>query len=301
MRRRRFRHAVGVPTTRELGRFLRSRRERLTPAEVGLPDSGRRRTPGLRREEVATLAGISVDYLIRLEQGRDTNPSGAVLAAVANVLQLDDDERIHLKQLAAMTQAPELCSLSTPPVSDVAPTVRELLARLAPTPAFVVAPVNDVLAWNPPWARVAAGIGLLDGQPPNLARFVFLHPAARRAYPDWERAADDQVSQLRQAFTRYGHHERAADLLAELVDVPEFAVRWSTHEVSAKHRGAKRIVHPTAGELRFDFEVLVLPDDGDMRLITWLPSDEATDERMRSLLVADDDSRQPRLRLVGER
>jgi transcriptional regulator with XRE-family HTH domain len=138
-------HACGVTSVAE---YLRTRREQLQPADVGLPDSGRRRTPGLRREEVATLAGISIDYLVRLEQGRDTRPSASVIAALADALRLDDDQHRQLSMLARVSQSAVLCPAAGPLTRVVVPTVTALLERLGTTPAFVVGPANDVLAGN---------------------------------------------------------------------------------------------------------------------------------------------------------
>jgi transcriptional regulator with XRE-family HTH domain len=174
--------------------FLRARREQLKPGDVGLPDNGRRRTPGLRREEVATLAGVSIDYLVRLEQGRDTRPSPSVIAALADALRLDDEQRRQLYTLAVVSQSAELCPAARPLARAVSPTVTALLERLDPTPAFVVGPSNDVLAWNAAWEKLVRPLGMLDGELPNLARYVFLHPSARGVYRDWEAAADEQVS-----------------------------------------------------------------------------------------------------------
>jgi transcriptional regulator with XRE-family HTH domain len=159
--------------------FLRARREQLQPADVGLPDNGRRRTPGLRREEVATLAGVSIDYLIRLEQGRDTRPSANVVAALAGALRLDDDDRRRLYTLAMLSQSQELCPSTQPLARSVAPTVSALLERLSPLPAFVVGPFSDVLAWNHEWESLVGPLGMFETDAPNLARHVFLHPAAR--------------------------------------------------------------------------------------------------------------------------
>jgi transcriptional regulator with XRE-family HTH domain len=260
-----------------LAEFLRARREQLQPADVGLRDSGRRRTPGLRREEVATLAGVSVDYLIRLEQGRDTRPSASVIAALAEALRLDDDERGQLAMLAMVSHGSELCPAARPLARQVAPTVTALLERLSPTPAFVVGPSNDVLAWNDAWENLVGPLGMLGGEIPNLARHVFLHPRARAVYPDWEAAADEQVSHLRAASARWGDDDRFTVLLDELRTAPDFVARWSTFGTIEKRRGMKRIVHPGLGGLRFNYEVLLLPDDdGAQRLVTWLPADDAT-------------------------
>jgi transcriptional regulator with XRE-family HTH domain len=274
MIRRLVSHDVGVTTVAE---FLRARREQLQPGDVGLPDSGRRRAPGLRREEVATLAGVSIDYLIRLEQGRDTRPSPSVIAALADALRLDDDQRRQLYTLAMMSHSGELCPATRPLTRELAPTVRLLLERLGTTPAFVVGPANDVLAWNDAWGHLVRPLGMLEGTVPNLARHVFLHPSARTVYPDWMAAADEQVSRLRAATGRWGDDESFAALMDELRTAPDFIERWSVFATTEKRRGTTRIVCPDIGRLRLNYEVLLLPDDVDeQRLITWLPADDAT-------------------------
>jgi transcriptional regulator with XRE-family HTH domain len=257
--------------------FLRARREQLQPGDVGLPDSGRRRTPGLRREEVATLAGVSIDYLVRLEQGRDTRPSPSVIAALADTLRLDAEQRRQFSTLAMMSQTAELCPGPRPLTRHVAPTVVALLERLSPTPAFVVGPANDVLAWNDAWGVLVRPLGMLDGAVPNLARHVFLHPDAQTVYPDWVAAADEQVSRLRAATARWGDDAGFVALIDELRTAPDFVERWSNFPTTEKRRGSTQIAHPDLGRLHLDYEVLLLPDDVDaQRLITWLPADDAT-------------------------
>ena len=279
---------VGMPgrsTHPTLADFLRARREQLSPADVGLPNSGRRRTPGLRREELAVLAGVSVDYLVRLEQGRDTHPSGAVLGALADALRLSDDERLHLKRLAAITGAPELCPQALAGPVEVPPTLRALLDRLDPTPAFVVGAWFDLLAWNTAWGRLMAPVGILDDPRPNLARFTFADPRARTVYSDWTATADEQASALRSMSLHRGYEPGFTALVDELQQVPAFVERWSSHQVVEKRRGTKRLRHPVVGELRVAYEVLVSPGDGDLRLITWLPADEASDDAIRRAVV----------------
>lgn len=257
--------------------FLRARREQLQPADVGLPDSGRRRTPGLRREEVATLAGVSIDYLVRLEQGRDTKPSPSVIAALGDALRLDDDQRRQLYTLALVSQSTELCPAPRPLARAVAPTVTTLLEHLGTTPAFVVGPANDVLAWNDTWEQLVRPLGMLDDPAPNLARHVFLHPSARTVYPDWQAAADEQISRLRAATNRWGDDVDFAALLEELRTAQDFTERWAMFAATEKRRGTTHIVHPDLGRLNLDYEVLLLADDVDeQRLITWLPGDDAT-------------------------
>jgi transcriptional regulator with XRE-family HTH domain len=258
--------------------FLRARREQLQPSDVGLPDNGRRRTPGLRREEVATLAGVSIDYLVRLEQGRDTKPSPSVIAALADALRLNNEQRRQFYALAMVSQRAQLCPATTRPLARaVAPTVTALLERLGPTPAFVAGPINDVLAWNRSWEQLVRPLGMLEGAVPNLARHVFLHPSAPNVYPDWIVAADEQVSRLRAATDYGGDEESFAALMDELRTAPAFVERWSIVPTTEKRRGTKRIKHPDIGALRLNYEVLLLPDDADrQRLVTWLPADDAT-------------------------
>lgn len=292
------RHAGAVPDSNELGQFLRMRREQLTPAAVGLPDTGRRRTPGLRREEVAALAGISIDYLVRLEQGRDRNPSVAVVNTLGGALRLDGDERKHLAKLAACSTSPELCPRGDGPVDEVPATVRTLLERLHPTPAVLVGPWYQVLAYNPAWERVIGPLGLLDDPAPNLARFTFLDPRSRRAFPRWTDTADEQAAVLRDAIVRWRGDERVQALIDELLTVPEFATRWRAHDVARKRRGTKMVRHPEAGELRIDHEVLLLPDGTDQRIITWLAADGSTAEALSRLTGGPEPVSPARLRVI---
>ena len=259
-----------------LAEFLRARREQLTPADVGLKPSGRRRTPGLRREEVATLAGVSIDYLVRLEQGRDTNPSPAVLAALGDALQLTPRERHHLASLAIQTNNAGYCPGGSIAEPSVRGPVRRLLEQLEPGPALVLGPYTDLLAWNPAWERIAMPMGFLDDPVPNLARFVFTAPAASSTFVDWSAAADDQTSALRGAALRWRDDERYTALVAELEPLPEFAQRWSAHLVGDKQAGTKQLRHPAHGTLSIDFEVMSLDDDSGQRLVAWLPADAAT-------------------------
>jgi transcriptional regulator with XRE-family HTH domain len=283
----------------ELAAFLRARRERVRPEDVGLPSNGRRRTPGLRREELATIAGISIDYLVRLEQGRDTNPSAAVVASLAEALRLSEDERQHLAHLVARTSMRELCPTAVALPDGVRPTIRTLLDNLSPTPAFVVDPLKHVLAWNDAWDTLARPLGMLDEDPPNLITYTFEHPLARASFPDWERLADDHASQLRAARGRWCDSTRFKALVARLSGVPEFASRWETHLVAEAHAGTKRVAHPEVGELRVAFEALALADDGQL-LITWLPADESTEKRFRVALHAPSPVSPARLRVVAD-
>ena len=258
----------------ELGHFLRSRREAVSPADVGLPVGPRRRTPGLRRAELATLAGISVDYLVRLEQGRDTNPSGQVLSALATALRLSEEDVGHLRRLAAFNASSELCPATVPLASDVRPQVRQVLERLEPAPAFVMNRLTDLLAWTATFERLAAPLGLLDAERPNLVRYTFADERARTAYPDWAAVADEHVGSL--MCTAHPDDADGRGLVDELRGVSaEFAERWSDRPVVRRHTGTTRVSHPDVGEVRVSFETMQLADGDDQRLVVYLPADEA--------------------------
>lgn len=274
------------------GDFVRARREQLLPADVGLPNGGRRRTPGLRREELAALAGVSIDYLIRLEQGRDTNPSTEIVGALATALQLDVEERRHLGKLATADDRDELCGEPMPTHPEVPPGVSRLLERMDAVPAFVTGPADDIQATNARFAAIARPLGMLDGDPPNLARWTFLDPQAREVHEDWDECADARVQQLRSESALWFGNERLEDLLAELRTVPAFERRWAAHRVAEKRRGRKVLRHPTLGRLAVDYESMELRPG--QRLITWLPGDAATEQAFDRVDVAAP----ARLRLV---
>ncbi|WP_046509030.1 helix-turn-helix domain-containing protein [Streptomyces odonnellii] len=261
----------------ELGLFLRARRESVTPAEVGLPDGSRRRTPGLRRSELATLAGISVEYLARLEQGRDHNPSPQVITALAEALRLTADERFALMHTVKSLIGPrKLCpGAGLPPNRTVRPTLRALLDRLEPTPAVLLNRLTDVIAFTSGYEQLARPLGLLDPAAPNLVRFLFTDPRARTAHPDWARDADDLVARLKTGSVSDDHLD---DLVAELTLTAgaPFAERWAATLRMPASPTARRLLHPGAGELRLLDETLELPGAEDQRLVVHLPADEAT-------------------------
>ncbi|MER7465394.1 helix-turn-helix transcriptional regulator [Streptomyces sp. NPDC097981] len=246
-----------------LGEFLRARREALKPQEAGLPGRGRRRVPGLRREEVALLAGVSVDYYMRLEQGRETSPSSQVVDAVAAALQLDDEALGHLRRLH---RAPR--ERRTLPVGHdgVGSGLLQLLDSWPDNPAFVLGPALDVLAHNTLAAGLHSGFRRFD----NLARMVFLDPAGRDFHQDWGRAAHSCVAELRAA---YGH-DPVSPRIAEVVDTlgaksPEFAGLWARHEVRAKTRQAKRLAHPEVGALEIRFSAFTVNDAPHQQLVVY--------------------------------
>lgn len=269
--------SVRTVSDNELGAFLRSRREAVTPAEVGLPPGIRRRTPGLRRAELATLAGISVEYLTRLEQGRDRHPSAQVLIALAAALRLPHEDRNHLRLLAKMTGGGVFpCQEVERPAREVRPTVRALLARFEPGSAYVVNRLGEVLAHTAGFARLFGPVGVLDQQPANLVRFVFTDPRARDAYPDWDSVADDHVAALKvESYRADPYVANLVEQLSAAVGAP-FTARLASSTVLPRRTGVERLVHPEVGELRLAYESLTLPDADDQRLVVHLPADDAT-------------------------
>ncbi|QFZ20963.1 helix-turn-helix transcriptional regulator [Saccharothrix syringae] len=274
----------------DLGEFLRSRRAQLRPEQLGLVNHGRRRVAGLRREEVAQLAGVSVAYYTRLEQGLTDRASDAVLDAVARVLQLDEDAHAHLHRLARgsrrdrpRVRRPERLRPS------IALMVESFTA--AKVPALVIGRSTDVLAWN----RLAHGLlaGHLDfdapnrpADRPNITRMVFLDPHVRELYPDWKRKCRDTVDDLRLVAGRYQDDARLAELVGELsMKSPEFTALWNNHAVKACAYSAREFHHPLVGPLTLANELLVLPDDDGQRLALFHAEPGSPSEAALSLLA----------------
>lgn len=267
----------------ELGDFLRSRREAVLPADVGLPTGSRRQTPGLRRAELATLAGISVEYLIRLEQGRDTRPSTQVLAALAQALRLTTADRDHLQQLATISQGTELCAHARQVAArTVRPTVQAVLDRLDPAPAVVVNHLTDLLAWNDGYDRLTRPFGLLDHPASNLLQFLLTDPRARDAYPDWSTVLDEQVAYLHSHRRGDPGVDTLADTLAT-VGGEEFTSRWRQRPLTNGRTGVHALNHPDVGPLRLSFEALDLGDRDYQRLLVYLPADAASSTALDQL------------------
>ncbi|GAA2073982.1 helix-turn-helix transcriptional regulator [Streptomyces albiaxialis] len=253
-----------------LGEFLSTRRARLKPADVGLPDYGdRRRVPGLRREELAQLAGVSVAYYIRLEQGLSLNASPQVLDALATALRLDDAERHHLHTLSGGTGK----GRRRLPAERVTPEMRQLVASFGDSPVVVVGRRSDVLAWNRAGHALFAGHLPADGPDraatrPNTARLVFLDAHTRDLYADWHRKARDVVGKLRQAVGEYPDDRRLASLIGELtVGSPHFAQLWAEHRVRAWDTAEYRMRHPTVGELDVLQHSLPVPRARGIRVV----------------------------------
>ncbi|MBQ1016845.1 helix-turn-helix domain-containing protein [Micromonospora sp. D93] len=249
----------------EMARFLRQRRENLHPAEVGLPGSGRRRTPGLRREEVARLAHMSVDYYTRLEQARGPHPSPQILDALTGALRLSPAERTHLFRLAGVSPTPP-----AGPVRQVRPYVANLLRRIPGTAAVVTDVTYDVIGFNP---LADALLGNLREQP-NLARRRFLHVGGYET-SSAEEFGQIAVARLRAAADRYPRDEPLARLLAELsTGSTEFTEIWNTNPVRAPGHRTKTITHPELGPLRLNCDVLAIPDDDQQ--VVFLTADPGT-------------------------
>ncbi|MGW4533583.1 helix-turn-helix transcriptional regulator [Nocardia sp. NPDC004340] len=261
----------------ELGLFLRLRREAVTPAEVGLPTGPRRRTPGLRRAELATLAGVSVEYLTRLEQGRDRHPSSPVLIALSDALRLTPAQRVHLLGFAKAGDPNFNCRGASGPNRRIRPAVQAMLDQLEPAPAAVMNRLTEILAVTDGYRALFGPIGMLDdGLPGNYARYVLSDPRAREFYPDWEHKADKVVATLKQGPGRADPHVNALfDELAETLG-PEFTDRLDTIPGLPDTNGVGRLEHPEAGSLRLAYETLHFSADDDQTLIVYLPADDAT-------------------------
>ncbi|MFH8837204.1 helix-turn-helix transcriptional regulator [Streptomyces sp. NPDC017868] len=267
----------------DLSGFLQSRRARIRPEDVGLPAHGRRRVPGLRREEVAQLAGVSVDYYIRLEQGRGQNVSEAVLEAIGRVLELDGTEQAHLRDLIRPAQAARRAASRGR--QAVRPGVQLLLDGMTDTPAFVLGRRMDVLAWNA-LADAIAGFSRKSPSELNQARQVFLDPTAPVCYPDWAAVAAETVAYLRLDAGRHPDDPAMSSLVGELsLKSEDFRRLWADHQVKEKTYGVKRLVHAVAGELEFGYETLALPGDPDQLLVAYtVAPGSATADRL-TLLV----------------
>jgi transcriptional regulator with XRE-family HTH domain len=271
-------------TDNRLGEFLRARRELTRPEEKGLPDLGRRRVPGLRREEVAMLAGISAEYYVRLERGRDRHPSGPVVAALARVLDLDADSAAYLAALAA--ERPAVPARTD--VEEPRPAVLRMLASMPGVPAFVVNRWMDVLASNPlavalHGGELAAGVGSS-----NMVRHVFLDPHARELYPDWDDVAAESVATLRGSVGTELDHPRLVGLVGELsVRSPEFARLWARQEVRNKTAGTKHLISPALGDVVLSWESLSVTSAPGQLVVTYFAEPgTATADRLAALATS---------------
>jgi transcriptional regulator with XRE-family HTH domain len=281
------RSTVGVVDVRDdIREFLTTRRARLTPDQVGLPDYGTRRVPGLRREEVAVLAGVSVPYYTRLERGDLSGASETVLLAVARALQLDDAECAHLFDLARAAR-PALAARPRRRRSkrSVRPDLQWLLDTMTGSPAFIRNDRLDVLAANALGRALYSP--LLSGAtlPVNTARWVFLDPRAQDFYRDWDRSASECVAAMRSAAGRDPFDRDFTDLVGELsTRSDEFRVRWAQHDVRFHDAVVKRLRHPVVGELDLHYNRIVLPSDDGLSLTAYTAEPGSRSEEALRLL-----------------
>ena len=267
---------MGTP----LGDFVRAKRDSIQPESFGIPDRGRRRSPGLRRSDLAARAGISVEYLTRIEQGRDGNPSPAVVNAIADALSLDAAEREHLRYLTKITGgACPSHRRPAPPSREVRPTVLATLQLLEPSPAFVTNRLGDVLAHTTGFELVMRDSGLLETREPNLTRYVFTDPRARTFFPDWDQVADEQAFDLWLGPSLETSEWFTADLAP--IAGQEFTRRLNRH--LPPPQVPLRLNHPTAHELRWQRERLELPRTDAQELVVLLPADETTAQAVERL------------------
>ncbi|MFD7458763.1 MULTISPECIES: helix-turn-helix transcriptional regulator [unclassified Streptomyces] len=278
-----------MSTESDIREFLASRRAKITPQQAGLPAyGGNRRVPGLRREEVALLAGVSIDYYVRLERGRLAGASEEVLGAVANALQLDDAERSHLYDLAraAAKRPPRRGKRVRGPLPD---SVLRVLHSMADSPAFIRNGRLDILATNqlgralysPLYADAASR------SPVNIARFQFLDPRGRDYFPDWEESKNTTVSLLRTEAGRAPHDSDLTALIGELVTrSEEFRTAWAKHNVRLHHTGRKSFRHPAVGLLTLDFDAMELPAQPGLTLTAYSAAPHTPDHDKLQLLAA---------------
>jgi transcriptional regulator with XRE-family HTH domain len=250
---------------RELADFLSSRRKRVSPADVGLPPTGRRRTPGLRREELAMLAGMSATWYTYLEQGRDIRVSEAVLESLARTLRLDPGERTHLFLLAHGAPPPD----QDVPAETLDPTVARLLDLLGSSPAYVTGAYWDLLGWNRAAAELFAGFGSPEGRH-NLAWWVFTDPAAREVLADWEAEAQGLLARFRAACARHPDDPRFAAMVADLSAAsPQVRRWWPRHDVRSSAGGTKTLRHRRLGDLTLDHTVLQVAEAPEQKLVVY--------------------------------
>jgi transcriptional regulator with XRE-family HTH domain len=263
----------------ELAAFLRSRRERISPDQVGLPPGGRRRTPGLRREEVAQLAGVGVTWYTWLEQGRDIHASEQVLGAIAATLLLDPYERAHLYTLAGQPEPPlaKDCRVITD-------AMRIMLRQLEPVPAVVTNTRCDLLAWNRTYERMVGGLDHLPFEDRNNMVLVFTSPQWRARVVDWAEAAHRIVAQFRAAMAQHVAEPSWKCLVKRLrQESPEFERMWNEHEVKAPENLTKRYMQPEVGLLRLDYTHLWFGQRSEIKLTTYTPADEETWQKIHEL------------------
>jgi transcriptional regulator with XRE-family HTH domain len=281
----------------ELADFLRHRREALKPEDVGLPGGGRRRTPGLRREEVAQLAGVGTTWYTWLEQGREVRASLDVLDALARALRLSHAERSHLILLGRGEEAPPARS----PVERVSPTLRRLIEGLGANPAYILGRRWDYLAWNEAATALLGDFGALPRSARNHLWVTFTDPSRREMFADWERSSRTLVAKFRADSARHLGDPAFESLIAALRrSSPEFADAWERHEVAQAGEGRKELSHPVAGAMTFSHAVFHPAEKLDQRLVLYSPlAENATAEKLARLMGSQAAAADQRLSLAG--
>ena len=250
----------------ELGEFLRSRRSRLQPSDVGFPNTDRRRSAGLRREELSSIAGVAVSWLAKLEQGRAHAVSPDVLDALAHALRLEPAERVHLFALAGLR-----ADLEDPPAPYVTPALRSLLEVLEPNPAYLLDRAWNIVAWNAAEAELFPGLASSIGVP-NLLELVFLDPDLARLMADSAEERVRLVAQLRVHRAEWPHDPELGDVIDRLVDVsPEFARLWAAHDVAPFATTRRVFDHPSRGRIEYDHHRLAVLDQAGAQLVVYTP------------------------------
>ena len=274
-----------MDTKNEIREFLTSRRGRITPEQAGLPSYGARRVPGLRREEVAVLAGVSVPYYTRLERGDMNGVSDGVLEGLARALQLDDAERAHLLDLARAAHPMPARARRRPAKHGVRPEVQWTLDAITGAAAFVSNDRLDLLAANQLGRALYSELYDRPARPINTARFVFLDPRAEVSYPEWDRVATETVAILRSAAGRDPYNRELSDLVGELAtQSDEFRTRWATHNVRFHNTGIKQFHHPVVGDLIVSYSRMDLPADPGLTLFTYTAEPGSRSEDALKLL-----------------
>ena len=264
-----------------LAGFLRSRREMLRPEEAGIEPGPRRRTPGLRREEVAQMSGVSVTWYTWLEQGRKITVSGQVLEGLARALRLSAAERRHLYTLAGVAFSPD-----TPQPAVVNPTLRALVETLDPNPAHVTNICWDLLAYNRAYEQLVGGLDGLPDEQRNSIWLLFTRPSMRTLLVDWQREAKDILGQFRASVGRYPNDPRVRELLEALAAAsPDFVAMWSEHPVQAYAPAMKRFQHPMAGRVTFNTTKLTVAEDHNQHLVVFLPASPTDAQAIQELTL----------------
>ena len=278
---------MNVDARNDIREFLTSRRAKISPERAGLPAYGRnRRVKGLRREEAAMLAGISVEYYTRLERGNAAGVSEDVLEGIARALQLDEAERAHLFDLVRAANTTSTSTRRRPSQERVRPTVHRILDSII-APAYVRNGRLDILAANTLGAALYAPVFDDPSGTPNVARFIFLNPRASDFFKDWERIANDAVAILRAEAGRDPYDKRLSDLIGELSTRSEaFRVAWAAHNVKFHRTGAKTLHHPIVGDLELDYEALDLPGDAGQRILVYSAEPGSRAEEALDLLAS---------------